>query len=75
MPLIREILQPLIQNDIAAPTSVQFLAMLKNEPPHGRMSLALPYRKNLRLLSIKIGADCYVRVSQQSIVCCQVVSQ
>ena len=75
MTLIVEVVEPLIQDDIEAPATVEFFPVLEHETSQSLVPLPLTDRQYLGLLPVQVYTNTYIGIRQHSFVCRQVIRQ
>lgn len=75
MSLLAKIIEPLVEYDIAAPTTIEFLVVLPNKPAQGRVPASITDRHCLGKLTVKIGSDCHVGINKKPFVGFKVIGK
>ena len=75
MALLAQIIEPLVEDNIAAPAAVEFLAMLEHESPQGRMPLPGANSHDLGQLAVQISPHRHVRIHKQPVVRLEVIGK
>ena len=75
MALIGQIVEPLVEHDIATPASIKLLSMFVDDFAQCRMSLAIANSHRLGKLAVQVCPDSHIGIHEQAIVHLQVVRQ
>ena len=73
MTLLRQVIEPFIQDYVASPPAVELFAMLLDQLLQRSVSLGVADSQYLGELAIEISTHGHIRVNQQSIVCFEMV--
>ena len=75
MPVVGEVIKPLVQHDIAAPTGIELGLVLAGNSPQRLVPMMTRKAHGLGLLAIEVGAHGHVGIRHRAILGFKLVSQ